>query len=42
MDTIGTKNFAHYSGVFLAQGLVVDHAPLTIVASYEVKQDYGR
>ena len=34
-DTIGTKNFVHYSEVSLAQGLVVDHAPPTIAASYD-------
>ena len=33
MDTIGTKGFVLYSEVSLAQGLVVDHAPPTIVAS---------
>ena len=34
-DTIGTKNFVRYSEVSLAQGLVVDHAPPTIAASYD-------
>ena len=34
-DTIGTKIFVRYSKVFLAQGLVVDHAPPTIAASYD-------
>ena len=34
-DTIGTKYFVHCSEVSLAQGLVVDHAPPTIVASYD-------
>ena len=34
-DTIGTKNLVRYSEVSLAQGLVVDHAPLTISASYD-------
>ena len=34
-DTIGTKNFVHCSEVSLAQGLVVDHAPPTIAASYD-------
>ena len=35
VDTIRTKNFIHCSKVSLAQGLVVDHAPPTIVASYD-------
>ena len=34
-DTIGTNNFVHCSKVSLAQGLVVDHAPPTIAASYD-------
>ena len=34
-DTIGTKDFIHCSEVSLAQGLVIDHAPLTVVASYD-------
>ena len=36
MDTTGTKHFVLYSKVSFAQGLIVDHAPLTIiiVASY--------
>ena len=34
-DTIGTKNFVCCSEVSLAQGLVVDHAPPTIAASYD-------
>ena len=34
-DTIGTKNFVRCCEVSLAQELVVDHAPLTIVASYD-------
>ena len=34
-DTMGTKNFVRYSEVSLAQGLVVDHAPITITASYD-------
>ena len=34
-DTIGTKNFVCRSEVSLAQGLVVDHAPPTIAASYD-------
>ena len=34
-DTIGTKNFVRCSEVSLAQGLVVDHAPPTIAASYD-------
>ena len=33
-DTTGTKDFVLYSEVSLAQGMIVDHAPLTIVASY--------
>ena len=33
-DTTGTKDFVLYSEVFLAQGVTVDHAPLTIMASY--------
>ena len=35
MDTIGTKDFVLYSVVSLAQGLVVDHTPPTIVASHD-------
>ena len=35
MDTIGTNDFVHCSEVSLAQGLVVDHAPPTIMASYD-------
>ena len=34
-DTIGTNNFVHCSEVSLAQGLVVNHAPPTIAASYD-------
>ena len=34
-DTIGTKYFVRCSEVSLAQGLVVDHAPPTIVVSYD-------
>ena len=34
MDTSGTKDFVLYSEVSFAQGVTVDHAPLTIVASY--------
>ena len=34
-DTLVTKNFVRCSEVSLAQGLVVDHAPLTIAASYD-------
>ena len=33
-DTTGTKYFVLYSEVSFAQGVIVDHAPLTIVASY--------
>ena len=33
-DTTGTKDFVLYSEVSFAQGVIVDHAPLTIVASY--------
>ena len=33
-DTTGTKHFVLYSEVSFAQGVIVDHAPLTIVASY--------
>ena len=35
MDTIGTNNFVHCSEVSLAQGLVVNHAPPTIMAKYD-------
>ena len=35
VDTIGTKNFVRHSEVSLVQGLVVDHAPPTIAASYD-------
>ena len=34
-DTIGTNDLVHCSEVSLAQGLVVDHAPPTIAASYD-------
>ena len=34
-DTIGTKDFVCCSEVSSAQGLVVDHAHPTIVASYD-------
>ena len=34
-DTIGTKKFVRCSEVSFAQGLVVDHAPPTIAASYD-------
>ena len=34
MDTTGTKDFVLYSEVSFAQGVIVDHAPLTILASY--------
>ena len=33
-DTTGTKHFVLYSEVSFAQGVIVDHAPLTFVASY--------
>ena len=34
MDTTGTKDFVLYNEVSFAQGVIVDHAPLTIVANY--------
>ena len=34
MDTTGTKDFVLYSEVSFAQGVIADHTPLTIVASY--------
>ena len=34
MDTTGTTDFVLYSEVSLAQGVIVDQTPLTIVASY--------
>ena len=34
-DIIGMKNFVRCSKVSLAQGLVVDHTPPTIVANYD-------
>ena len=34
-DTIEVKDFALYSEVSLAQGLVIDHTPPTIVVSYD-------
>ena len=37
MGTIGTKDFVLYSEVSLAQGLVIDHAPNTIVTSHVIK-----
>ena len=33
-DTTGTKDFVLYSKVSFAQGVIVDHAPLIIVANY--------
>ena len=33
-DITGTKDFVLYGEVSFAQGVIVDHAPLTIVASY--------
>ena len=33
-DATGTKNFVRYSEVSFAQGVIVDHTPLTVVASY--------
>ena len=33
-DTTGTKDFVLYSEVSFAQGVIADHAPLTIVANY--------
>ena len=38
-DTNGTKDFVLYSEVSFAQGVIVDHAPLTIMAMLE--QDYN-
>ena len=35
------KDFFLYSEVSFAQGVTVDHAPLTIVANYRLEQDYG-
>ena len=32
-DTTGTKNFVLYSEMSFAQGVIVNHAPLIIVAS---------
>jgi hypothetical protein len=34
-DTSGTKIFVLYSEVSIVQWLVVDHAPLIIVANYD-------
>ena len=34
MDSTGTKDFVLYSEVSFDQGVIVDHAPLTIVVSY--------
>ena len=39
-DTIGTNNFVRCSEVSLAQGLVVDHAHPTIVASYRMAGNF--
>ena len=39
MDTTGTKDFVLYSEVSFAQGAVVDHIPLTIVATYAVDHE---
>ena len=33
-DTDGIEGFVLYSEVSFAQGVIVDHAPLTIIASY--------
>ena len=33
-DTTGTKGFVLHSEVSFAQGVIVDHAPLTVVANY--------
>ena len=43
-DTIGTKDFVrcYCSEVSLDKGLVVDHAPLTIAASYTVDDKKDR
>ena len=35
-DTTGTKDFVLYSEVSFAQEVIVDHTPLTIVASYRI------
>ena len=42
MDTTstGTKDFVLYNVVSFAQGVIVDHTPNIIVASY-AEQDYG-
>ena len=44
MDTSGTKDFILYSEVLLAQGVVVDHTPLTVMTNHEsvMEQDYGQ
>ena len=34
-DTAGTKDYVPYSEVSLAQGLVGDHAPITIMTCYD-------
>ena len=33
-DTTGTEDFVPYSKVSFPKGVIVDHVPLTIVASY--------
>lgn len=33
-DTTGTEDFVLYSKVSFAQGVIVDHAPLTVDANY--------
>ena len=33
-DTTGTKDFVLYSEVSFAQGVIVDHTPHTVMASY--------
>ena len=35
IDTIGTKDFVLYIEMSLAQGLVVDHAPPTVMANHD-------
>ena len=37
-DTTGTSDFILYSEVSFAQGVIVDHAPFAIVASYAGKR----
>ena len=40
MDITGTKDFVLYSEVSFAQGVIVDHAPLTFANGTEISVRY--